>query len=117
MLMILNFTTNFYFGSMPKSLFQIIKNAFFTRLCLFFICFLIILNDSEITQFFLIISLVSTLLVLITSLVVFFKEFAHFFFKNFSCYKFVFFISCCYFFFVTTFYAFTFLILQYNLDI
>lgn len=92
------------------------KNAFFIKLCLFFVSSLIILNETEIHQAFLLISLISTFFVLITSLVVFFKEFAHFFFKNFTVYRFVLFIFSCYFFFVTTFYALFLLILQYNLD-
>lgn len=117
--MSLYFFYKFYFSCQVKfnAVKFIMKNSFFSRLCLFFICFFIILHENEINQFFLLIALISTFFVLLVSFVVLVKELAHFFFKNFNCYKFFLFIFSTYFFFFIIFlYAFL-LILQHNLDL
>ena len=117
--MSLYFFYKFYFSCQVKfnAVKFIMKNSFFSRLCLFFICFFIILHENEINQFFLLIALISTFFVLLVSFVVLVKELAHFLLKNFNCYKFFLFIFSTYFFFFIIFlYAFL-LILQHNLDL
>ncbi len=106
------------FNSMYKSLFFLLENkAFFLRLCLFFVSFFVILNENEIDQFFLIVSLISTLLVFVVSIWIACREFTHFSFVSLTASKFVFFTFTVYALFLTLSFALFLIILQYNLDI